>query len=385
MLLTIGGDIIATKISEFDSNSQNIIKKWFTIRSLSESTAQTYLSYISQFTKYSEKTLSQIYEDAQKQQLNNVPLNQRELSQIILNYKYFIDNSDYAQTTKNTKMNVIYSFCRAFEFEIPHIRLKKAICEDKNYERPITKQEILKMMNNNPLREKAFLVLQATTGMGSKEARNLTISDLIRVINNELGTEYSTANELLTNEEKILKPKVYEIKLTRSKVNYRYITFINNECMKHLLNYLKYRSVQKNNKKLTDSINSPIFITNKGESMNGKAVTAMYREMGAKSGFVCVENTYRFWRSHNIRKYFYNIVEEIVGSEYADEWLGHIPNTVTRAYARREYRMKQAYLKCLPYLILEEDFSDIKSKIKDLEEEIIRLKDKYEGYTEKEK
>lgn len=370
-------EIIATKIEEFDKDSQKIIRRWFTTRSVSESTAQTYLSYLTQWLKYNGNTLSNIYEIAQKQQLDYIPLNQRTLTQLILDYKYFIDNSQYAQTTKNIKMNVIYSFCRAFEFEIPHIRLKKALCEDKNYERPITKQELITLMNSNPLRETAFLILQATSGMSSKEARNLTIFDIIKAINNELHTEYESVEDLLRNREKILEIKAYEIRIVRSKVNYRYITFLNNECLKHILNYIQFRFKQKNSKKLT-GINKPLFITNRGEKMSSRAVTAMYREMGNKVGFTNVENTYRFWRSHNIRKYFYNIVEEIVGIEYADEWLGHVPNKVTMAYARREYRMKQAYLKCLPYLLLETDMEEFNKKIIDLEEEIKRLKEKYE-------
>lgn len=369
---------IATKLVEFDKNSQKIIRRWFTIRSLSESTAQTYLSYISQWVNFTGLTLFSIYDTAQKEQFEQVPLNQRKLTQYILDYKYEIDNSEYAQTTKNIKMNVIYSFCRAFEFEIPKIRLKKAVCESKNYEKPLTKQEILLLMNNNSLREKAFVVLQATSGMSSKEARNISIYQLLTVINNELNTEYQTVEELFQNKEKILQRKAYEIKLVRSKVNYRYITFINNECMKHLLNYIDFRRKQSDNKRLSNDLNAPLFITNKGTPMNSKAVTAMYREMGKKVGFTSVENTYRFWRSHNVRKYFYNIVEDCVGSEYADEWLGHVPSKVTMAYARREFRMKQAYMKCLPYLALEEDMSEVYSKINDLEEEIKRLKLKYE-------
>lgn len=369
---------IATKLVEFDKNSQKIIRRWFTIRSLSESTAQTYLSYISQWLNFTGLTLFSIYDIAQKEQFEQVPLNQRKLTQHILDYKYEIDNSEYAQTTKNIKMNVIYSFCRAFEFEIPKIRLKKAVCESKNYEKPLTKQEILLLMNNNSLREKAFVVLQATSGMSSKEARNISIYQLLTAINNELNTEYQTVEELFQNKEKILQRKAYEIKLVRSKVNYRYITFINNECMKHLLNYIDFRRKQSNNKQLSNDLNAPLFITNKGTPMNSKAVTAMYREMGKKVGFTSVENTYRFWRSHNVRKYFYNIVEDCVGSEYADEWLGHVPSKVTMAYARREFRMKQAYMKCLPYLALEENMSEVYSKINDLEEEIKRLKLKYE-------
>ena len=368
---------IVTKISEFDTNSQKIIRQWFAIRSIAESTAQTYLSYISQFTKHSENTLYHIYQTAQKQQLNQVPLNDRKLTQLIIDYKYFIEEKNYAQTTKNIKIKVIFSFCKAFEFETPHIRIKRAICEDKNYERPITKKELLLLLHTNPLREKAFLMLQATSGMSSKEARKLTIHDLITIINNELHTKFETTNDLLFNRETILQTKVYEVRRTREKVNYRYITYINKECMKHLLNYIEYRSKQKNNKKLPETVHTPIFIANNGHEMTSRSVTAMYREMGNKVGFTNEKNTYRFWRSHNIRKYFYNIVEEVVGSEYADEWLGHMPNQVTRAYARREYRMKEAYLKCLPYLALEEDIERVEKKINDLEEEIKRLKSKY--------
>ena len=148
--------------------------------------------------------------------------------------------------------------------------------------------------------------------------------------------------------------------------------------MTHILNYIQFRQKQTNNKKLTENTYDPIFITNKGTPMTSRTVTAMYREMGNKTGFTSEQNTYRFWRSHNIRKYFYNIVEEIVGSEYADEWLGHMPNKVTRAYARREHRMKEAYLKCLPYLLFEEDTTEIRKKVEDLEEEIKLLKSKYE-------
>ena len=372
--------VIATKLSEFDKDSQKIIRRWFTIRSLSESTAQTYLSYITQWIKYTDLTLFRIYDTAQKEQFEQVPLNQRKLTQHILEYKYFIDHAKYAQTTKNIKMNVIYSFCRAFEFEIPQIRLKKAVCESKNYEKPLTKHEILQLMNSNPLREKAFVVLQATSGMSSKEARNITVYNILTVINNELGTDYQTVEDLLQNKDKILQHDCYEIKLVRSKVNYRYITFLNSECLKHLINYIDFRRKQKDSKQLSDDINAPLFITNKGTAMDSKAVTGMYREMGKKVGFTSVENTYRFWRSHNVRKYFYNIVEDCVGSEYADEWLGHVPSKVTMAYARREFRMKQAYMKCLPYLALEEDMTDVYSKIKDLEEEIKRLKLKYEEH-----
>ena len=172
-------------------------------------------------------------------------------------------------------MKVIYSFCKAFDIETPKIRQKYALCEEKNYERPITKKEILKLLQTNPLREKAFLVLQATSGMSSKEARTLTIYDLLKIINTELHTEYTEANDILKNKEKIIQHDAYEIKKIREKVNYRYITFINKEAMNHLINYIDYRQKQTNNKKLTNNIHDPIFITNHGKPMSSRTVTAM--------------------------------------------------------------------------------------------------------------
>ena len=376
-MATTKGGFMVTKISEFDEDSQKIIRRWFAIRSIAESTRETYMSYMTQFLKLNQYSLYEIYVEAQKEQLKDIPVNQRLLTQLILDYKIHIEEKKYAESTKNIKMNVLYSFCNAFEFKIPSIRRKKVLCEVKNYERPIRKSEILKMMNNNSMREKTFLVLQATSGMSSKEARNIKIDDLLKIINEELNLNIESINDLLHNREKILEHNCFEIKLIREKARYRYITYISNECMKHILNYIEFRYKQHGNKKL-NNIHEYLFVTSRGTRMSSRAVTGMYREMGKNVGFDSEKNTYRFWRSHNIRKYFYNIVEEIVGIEYADEWLGHTPSKTTQAYARREYRMRQAYLKCLPYLILEEDVSNIKKKIGDLEEEIKQLKAKYE-------
>lgn len=367
---------MTTKIEDFDEQSRKIIQQWFVIRSIAKSTREVYCAYVTQFIEYNGKTLYNIYTTAKEEQRQQIPLEERQLTQQILNYKYYIDEEcKYAATTRKLKLNVIFSFCKAFKLETPDIRQKTAICDPKNYERPITKQEIQLMMNASPLRERAFISLQATTGMASKEARTLTISNLITMINNELGTKYKTITELLENRKTIQNHKVYKIQLTRSKVSYRYITFIPSETLTKVFDYLNLRTKYKDNRKIKD--NGLIFVTNTGKPMNGKAVTGMYREMGKRVGFESEENTYRFWRSHNIRKYFYNIAEEYAGQIYADEWLGHTPTKVTQAYARRENRMREAYLQCLPHLSLENDTgaTSINEQLLILEKEISRLKE----------
>lgn len=368
-----------TSTYDFNEKDIQLIHKWFSLRSLAKSTQHVYLIYMSQFLKYHNTSLYNIYKLAYKEQEENVPETIRNITNLILDYKYYLDNSKYSDSTKYLKLKVIVSFCRAYKIEIPEIRQKRAICEAKNYERPITKDELLLMMNTSPLREQAFLSLQATTGMGSKEVRTLTIWNVIQSINKECNTHYESIEEILKNKDGILSHKIFEFNIVRGKVNYRYITFTTSEAMEKLLRYIEYRYTYcEGNLLLTDDVDELIFITKYGEPMSQKTVTAMYRVMGERVGFKTRPHQYRFWRSHNIRKYFYNIVEECVGQEYADEWLGHVPSTVTRAYARREYRMRNAYMNCIPYLSLTSTFEKgngrVERRIRLLEEELNKLK-----------
>lgn len=372
-----------TSMDDFDEKSKRLVRKWFSLRSLAKSTQETYIIYMKQFLKYHGTTLYDIYVKAYREQEENIPDTIRSLTNYILDYKYYLDNSNYSDSTKYLKLKVIISFCRAYKLEIPDIRQKRGLCEPKNYERPITKDELLLMLNTSPLREQAFLTLQATTGMGSKEVRKLTLWDILESINKECDSRYQTINEILNNRDNILEHRVFEFNIVREKVNYRYITFTTSEGMERILRYIDYRYNYCNDKlSLNDDVDEYIFITNQGRPMEQRTVTAMYRIMGERVGFKTKPNQYRFWRSHNIRKYFYNIVEECVGSEYADEWLGHVPNNVTRAYARREYRMRNAYINCIPYLSLTSNYERgngrIEHKILMLEKELKRLKEEWD-------
>lgn len=367
---------MTTKISDLDKNSQTIVNRWFTIRSLSKSTQEPYLCYFSDFVKYTQRSVYELYEKAKEEEKNGVNENDRELTWFIIDYKHHIEEMGYAHNTVNLKLNVIFSFCRSFDFPIPKFRIKKALCEDKNYERPLKKEEILQMMNVSPLRESAFIIIQAHSGMGSKEVRSLTIQQIVDVVNNELDTDYKSIQEIVDDKSKILSHDIYEITIIRSKINYRYTTYINNETMDHILRYISWRMKQNNNKGLKNTFNELLFITNKGEPMTQKAVTAMYREIGNRCGFESQSNTYRYWRSHNIRKFFFNIVEETVGEEYAHEWLGHKSDSVTRAYSRRKYRSRKAYEKCIPHLRIEpQSREELVEKIRNLELELKRIKE----------
>ena len=368
-----------TSIDDFDEKSRPLIRKWFSLRSLAKSTQRLYILYINQFLEYHKTTLYDLYQIAYKEQEENVPEDIRTLCNFILDYKYYLDNSKYTDSTKYLKFKVIVSFCRAFKLQIPEVRQKRALCEPKNYERPITKDELILMLTTSPLREQAFLSLQATSGMGSKEVRTLTIWDILQCINKECDAHYDTVKEILEHKDEILSHKVFEFNIIREKVNYRYITYTNRETMERLIRYIEYRyDYVSDRTQLVDDVDSAIFVTKTGKMMGQKAVTAMYRVMGERVGFKTNPRQYRFWRSHNIRKYFYNIVEGCVGQEYADEWLGHVPSTVTRAYARREYRMRNAYVHCLPYLALTDGFEKgngrVERKIRFLEDELEKLK-----------
>lgn len=314
----------------------NILQRWFAIRSISPSTQEIYKINIKSFEDSCGMTLEELYHQQKKE--CTYPLEEQTLYNAILMYKYELDNSNYAETTKKLKLQTVFSFCKAFKFPRPDVRQKKVLCEEKNYERPLTKKELSIMMDSSGLRERAFISLQSMTGMGSQEVRTLTIDKIIKVVNETMGKEYSFEDIWQNIDEILSYTRVFKIKIVRKKVNYRYITFIPPITMKHIFEYLVYRRKIRDNKQIYSRYDY-IFVTKSGKVMTSKTVTAMYREIGKKCGFESEFNTYRYWRSHNIRKYFYNIVEDVVGSEFADEFLGHVPSKTTQAYARREYRM----------------------------------------------
>jgi hypothetical protein len=75
------------------------------------------------------------------------------------------------------------------------------------------------------------------SGMSQKEVRELTIKKFIESCSKTIGTPIENVEELLKHETILIKDTVLTLEVTRTKVHYRYITFIPPEAIRHILIY----------------------------------------------------------------------------------------------------------------------------------------------------
>jgi integrase len=128
----------------------------------------------------------------------------------------------YSRSTVNTNVSAILYFFENNDIELNRRKLRRYYPSDEstNDDRPYTRGEIARILSVCDLREKAMILLMASTGVRIGSLCSMQIGDLIPV-------------EL--NQVNLYKVQVYA--RTRDK----YFTFCTPECAKVIDEYLEYR------------------------------------------------------------------------------------------------------------------------------------------------
>lgn len=359
-------------------DDEYIYQEWFTNRNVSSSTQKIYRITLEDFKAHTGKSLSELVDIGEEEQLSGVLMRKRSVNKYIIDYKTFLDKKYEAKGTINNKMAAIFSFYRAFRIDFPEITLAKGdICLEKNYHRPPNKKEINNMINVASPKDAAIIYVMALTGMASKEVRNLTVGRYLEIAEEAIGRPLRNVNDLFEHEDEVLQ-EVLTLELTRKKVNYRHQTFIPPEASRAIISYLKSRVNHRNKKQHIKSLSDPLFITRTGGKMTRTGIGNNMRRLGQIAGLKepTEKGTYRYWRPHSLRKYFIStIINEIGDHILADYLAGHKISNVKRAYwhAKPE-KLMEKYLRALPFLSLDEikvkdlDSAELKESKRELEE-----------------
>jgi integrase len=248
---------------------------------------------------------------------------------------------------------------------------------DKNIGKPLTTQDILKLVNVAAPREKALIYLMALSGMGQQEARDLTIKKYIKTCSEALNIEITDVYDLFKQESQILK-KVLTLIITRKKVKYQHHTFIPPETSREIITYLKERCYGRNQNIRIKSNQDPIFVNSSGAKLGRDSIVSNFRRAGQRAGFPKEKGSYSYWRSHALRKYFISTIINKTGEKIIADYLaGHKINDQDRTYWRiNPEDLKKHYLKALPYLSIDEaQVKNIKSEDYHLLVEELKKKD----------
>ena len=259
---------------------------------------------------------------------------------------------------------------------------------EQNYGHLLTKKEIKKLADIANTRDRAIIYLMALSGMSQREVRDLTLKKFFESLVQALNININNINELFMYDESI-NDVIIMLEITRTKVHYRYHTFIPPEATRTILIYLNERIHGENEKIKISGLEGPLFVKVNGESMTMKTVTNVFIKLGKRAGFKHEFGAYRSWRSHGLRKYFISTIINSLGDHILADYLaGHKINEMKRRYWFADPEdLKKKYMKALPFLSLENvevhsiqspEFVKVESELNDTKKRLKRLEKYFE-------
>lgn len=355
------------------SDDEELIEEWFIRRNISKGSQRSYRIALRYYIKILNMNPTRLIEEAEAEEDSGIRLRKRKIYRYLLEYKNYLENSNIAPSTVNLYFAAIRSFYKAFDIVTPEIKVTRGDIElDKNVGKPLTREDIHRLVSVAPPRERALIYLMALSGMGQQEARDLKIRKLIASASLAIGKELDNVYDLFKFEEEIIR-EVLTLEITRKKVKYKHHTFLPPEATREIIKYLKERCYGENVKIRIKDNNDFIFVSKYGGKLSRDSVVSNFKRIGKNAGFKKEKGAYSYWRSHALRKYFIStIINKIGAKTVADYLAGHKISEQDRTYWKADPEdLKKHYLKALPYLTLD------KRKVKDLESQ------EYKDYIEK--
>lgn len=228
-------------------------------------------------------------------------------------------------------------------------------------DRAPTRKDLYEIVNTCTLRDKALVLVAASSGLRVGALASLTFGDL------------SLKDEI---------PKVTVRRKPGRKISKDmpsgFGTFISPEAKRMLLTYREHR--RQKGELITDA--SPLFVSNridrKGEE--GRALAPAYiskhwRRILKRAFKTDKSHTWFELHFHTLRKFFKTHCDVAgVKGKFSEFWMGHIGKELASSYFRaQDTQHLDEYKKAIPLLSLEG--ADIEDRIKEIEE---RFREKYE-------
>ena len=318
-----------------------------------ENTIIQYERRIRSYCNFTEKTVTELVDEAVEEQDNGVKYSDRKVNKYL---KDFIDKFTKEIKSENT-IKSFYDTIKAL-YHVNDIELQKIEFTfnkdvENHFEELPTKEHIRKAVKYCNLRDKAIILLQFSSGLGPAEVRNLTYGQFYIAIK-----EYITYNkDEIFNIEKIydqIKNKYDIIGIWDSKrvvTDFDYLTFNSSESNKAIIDYL----LERNNKKPITSFNEPLFVAN-GNKIGEHALSAIYRRINKKACLGLRKEKRKFLTSNIPRKMFRTALLECDVEYLAIElMLGNKIDEIKYAYYKNSPQLlKKEYLKGLKKISLEE-------------------------------
>lgn len=344
-------------------------------KNIRESTLYQYVYRIGLYCKHTGLTPTQIIKEAEEEEEDAIRMPKRKIKKHLLSFCQHLKDEDMSSNQVKNVFGTIRSFYKEFEIQLPNVK-----CIIKQEQELLTvddipsKKDIKKALKRCNHKYTAVILLMASSGMGRSEILNLTINDYIESLRMDKPLDLDNPLPQLREQE----DKVCRWSIRRKKTGAPYVTFSSPESIVAINNHIEYEIENKNPYK---SLNQHLFNID-GNKINDTSFNTYFRRLNDSCKFGRY-GTQRFFKSHNLRKYFATTIENSGHMEgtQSEFLLGHkIPNKMIETYKMRDFALMEAnYLKVLPELsinpvetaVIESgEYKELKAKMEKMEKEL---------------
>lgn len=339
-----------------DIKEDQHFKDFIRSRNIRKSTARRYETNIKLFCQFLNKTPTEVIEEAEQEEEERLRMKKRKIKRHLMSYTEYLESQNVSPTYIQKTMVSIRTFYREFEIELPHpvpIRNDEQILITTD--NMINKDHIRKAVSFANKKYQAIILLGSSSGMGAAEMINLTFGDFLKAleISEKRLPDMGELTQLLEKRSEYGLIPTWRIK--RYKTGMPYFTFSSPESTRAIMNWLQesdYYGRYPTNPKDWLFYN---YRSKEIHKIDNRILGVSFGRLNDKCGFGH-QGRLRFFRSHNLRKFFATTLQKNGVQQIITDWLlGHKLNPVTGAYFKPDIQaVKQEYMKALPDLSLRE-------------------------------
>jgi integrase len=330
-------------------------------KGLSKNRIQSYGIVFKDYCRISNKTPTELIDEAREEQepylgKNNqilfTPKSERKVGFYVSEYYKYLKEKELSPYSVDAYLRMVYAFYNEYDIELPkkvNIKLPKVIIREGDL---ATIEDIrLAVESTNNLRNKAIILLVATSGMRRGAVVDLTIADFI-----EATKEYHNSNNIQTILEmkniRNIVPNWLFFPTKTEEYDNICLTFNTPECTEYTIKYLKTRK----NLKPTDSL----------FELGPQGISRVFRELNDKLFGKTETTDKRIFMPHRLRKFFLSTFRKKTNDLFTLRLVaGHaLPAKIDDNYQEIPVvETKQQYVKVIPALsIRDTKVHDFKTK-----------------------
>ncbi|MGP8023932.1 MAG: tyrosine-type recombinase/integrase [Methanobacterium sp.] len=361
--------------SSNDIKNDELVKEFFD-RVLSETTKRQYILVFKNYSNWRGQLPSEFIEEADIEQNKGIKLKKRKIKRDLIDYINFLKDEGKTQNTVSTYLKCVKALYRDNDIVLPPklpIAFSKDVLIRNGIEELPTLDDVKILYNAGDLRDKAIILLQLSSGLPASDTRHLTYKDFARAMNLPIRNAFNVQKDIDELKDKKDDQLIGFWTLNRYKTGILFNTFNSPESTSAILTYIEWRIRSKRRK--IESYEDYLFTSHYNRKLDKIGFNKIYDRLNDKVGFKRRNNNYRFLTSHQLREIFTTtLFRNRVDKLRVDFLVGHRINQQDSAYFRSNHEdLSRDYLKCLPYLSLENvETKTIESK------DVKELKNNYE-------